>query len=84
MHAVRRAGFDVVEYRNADRYDYPRTEIRDRAGNPQVAALRDWMRREYGVGEVVKDAGKSAGAEVQLVLGADLADTLRRRERAER
>ena len=84
MQRLRRAGFDVVEYRNADRYDYPKTRIRDLTGKPEAEALRQWLRREFGVGEMVRESMQSAPADVQLLLGADLADTLRRRERAGR
>jgi len=77
MQRLRRAGFDVVEYRNADRYDYERTLIRDRSGREGAAArLQEWLVREYGVGSVEADPVAVPEADLQLVLGADLADTL--------
>jgi hypothetical protein len=82
---LRRAGFDVVEYRSAERYDYEKTLVKDRAGKPEAAArVRSWLQREYGVGEVQQDRVASPGADVLLILGADLADTLRHRERSAR
>ena len=81
MHRLRRAGFDVVEYRNADRYDYERTLIKDRSGKDGAASrLVQWMRREYGVGERVEDKVGVPEADLVLVIGADLSDTLRARE----
>jgi hypothetical protein len=81
MHRLRRADFDVVEYRNADRYDYERTLIKDRSGKSGAAdRLLEWMRREYGVGERVEDRVSVPGADLVLVIGIDLSDTLRARE----
>ena len=79
---LRLAGFDVVNFRNADRDDYARTLVKDRSGKPIAAdRVRDWMRLEFGVGEIVRDPIEAPEADVLLILGADLADTLRRRER---
>ena len=81
MNRLRRSGFDVVEYRNADRYDYARTLIKDRSGRDGASVrLRDWMRNEYGVGEVVDDKVGVPEADLVLIIGADFADTLRVRE----
>jgi hypothetical protein len=78
MNQLRRSGFDVVEYRNADRYDYERTLIKDRSGREGAPArLRDWMRREYGVGEIVDDKVGVPEADLVLIIGSDFADTLR-------
>jgi len=44
MLRLRRAGFDVVDCRNADRHDYAKTLVRDLRQNPQAADLRDWLR----------------------------------------
>jgi hypothetical protein len=85
MTQLRRAGFDVVEYRNADRYDYEKTQVLDRAGKPEAAArVQGWLQRAYGVGEVRRQPVPSPEADVLLILGADLADTLRKLERAHR
>lgn len=82
MLQLRRAGFDVVEYKNADNYDYPHTLIKDRAGKPEAAGrVCAWMQREYGVGESVREVMVSPPSDVLLILGADLADTLASRER---
>lgn len=81
MHRLRRTGFDVVEFRNADRSDYEKTLIRDRSGRAGAAAkLDEWMSREYGVGEVVEDRVSVPEADLVLVVGRDLADTIRVRE----
>jgi len=81
MQRCRRAGFDVVEYKNADRYDYERTLVRDRSGKPGAAIrARDWLRAEFNVGELVEDRAAVPEADILLVLGADLADTLKARE----
>jgi hypothetical protein len=85
MLELRRAGFDVVEYRNADSYDYQKTLVEDRAGKPEAASrVQDWLRRTYGVGELRHVPVAAPEADVLLILGADLADTLRRLERAGR
>ncbi len=77
LHGVE---FDVLDFRNADRYDYPRTLVRDRSGKSEAASrLRDLLQGDFGVGEVVRDRAEIPEADLVLVLGKDLADTLRRR-----
>jgi hypothetical protein len=74
---LRRAGFDVLDTDNADRFDYDRTIVRDRSGKAGAAEkLRDWLRAEYGVGEVREDGVPVPEADLILVLGQDLADSL--------
>jgi hypothetical protein len=77
MSRLRRAGFDVVEYRDADNYDYAHTLVKDRAGKPEGAGqVCAWLQREFGVGETVRDQVPTPSADVLLILGADLADSL--------
>jgi hypothetical protein len=74
--------FDVVEYRTANRYDYEKTLVKDRTGKPGAARqVRDWLQREYGVGQILEERIPAPEADVLVILGADLADTLRRLER---
>jgi hypothetical protein len=78
---LRRAGFDVLDTDNADRFDYDRTVVRDRSAKPGAAEkLRDWLRAEYGVGEIQADRVPVPEADLILVLGRDLADSLARGE----
>lgn len=77
LHGVE---FDVLDFRNADRYDYPRTLVRDRSGKPDAASkLCDLLQSRYGVGEVVRDRAEIPEADLVLIIGKDLADTLRLR-----
>lgn len=72
--------FDVLDFRNADRYDYQKTLVRDRSGKDGAArALCDLLQDDFGVGELVVDRVEVPEADVVLVLGKDLADTLSRR-----
>ena len=76
---LRSAGFDVLDYRTADRSDYPRTLIKDRGRRAGAGArVRDYLRRTWGVGDLVVEPVETAEADVDLILGADLADTLSR------
>jgi hypothetical protein len=78
---LRRAGFDVLDTDNADRFDYDRTVVRDRSGKAGAAEkLRDWLRAEYGVGEIRQDGVPVPEADLILVLGRDLADSLAKGE----
>lgn len=78
---LRRAGFDVLDTDNADRFDYDRTVVRDRSGKAGAAEkLRDWLRAEYGVGEIRRDSVPVPEADLILVLGQDLADSLAKGE----
>lgn len=80
MRELRRSGFDVVEYKNADRYDYDRTVVKDRSGREGAAGLlRGWVRDRYGVGEIVDDRVGVPEADLVLIIGADLADSLQAR-----
>ncbi len=76
------SGFDVVDCRNADRHDYAKTLIRGGSGPRNGAErLRDYLRKEYGVGEISSAPGASRWSDLVLILGADLADTLAHREK---
>jgi hypothetical protein len=78
---LRGAGFDVLDTDNADRFDYDRTVVRDRSGKAGAAEkLRDWLRSEYGVGEIREDGAAVPEADLILVIGRDLADSLAKRE----
>lgn len=84
MHKLRRAGFDVVEYKDADHFDYPHTLVKDRSGKPEAAGrVCAWLQKEFGVGETVSDLVAAPSSDILLILGADLADTLKIRERAD-
>ena len=61
-----------------------RHSTRDQGIGAKGQALCGWMRREFGVGVMSSVHSTSTVADVQLVLGVDLADTLRRRETIER
>jgi hypothetical protein len=81
MMRLRRAGFDVVEYKDADNYNYTHTLVKDRAGNPEAAGqVCAWLQREFGVGETVRDVVPTPASDVLLILGSDLADSLRARQ----
>jgi hypothetical protein len=78
---LRRAGFDVLDTGNADRFDYEQTVVRDRSGKAGAATkLSDWLQAEYGVGEVRDDRVPVPEADLILILGRDLADSLARGE----
>ncbi len=80
---LRRAGFDVLDTDNADRFDYDRTVVRDRSGKAGAAEkLSAWLQAEYGVGEVKPDRVPVPEADLILVLGQDLADSLAKRTKA--
>lgn len=81
---LRRSGFDVVDYGNASRYDHETTLVVDRSGQAEmVSRLQSWLGREYGVGAVKRDVAPVPEADMVLVLGRDLADTLKARETRE-
>jgi hypothetical protein len=81
MRRLRHAGFDVVEFKNADRSDYESTLVKDRSGHERAAEVAAFLRKDLGVGRMVEDRVATPSADVLLILGRDLADTLEKRER---
>lgn len=78
---LRRAGFDVLDTDNAERSDYDSTVVRDRSGKAGAAEkLRDWLQAEHGVGVIQRDNVPVPEADLILVLGRDLADSLAKGE----
>ena len=75
---LRRRGFDVVDFGNAERFDHPRTRVLDRVGNPEHA--REVAAALQGVPiESVPDS--SLYLDVTVIIGRDLEDLLGRAER---
>ena len=77
--AIRGPRFDVVDYRDADRYDYLETAILTTERGRQAAQelLRE-LEERYGVGEIQLITETIYAADVRLVLGADLAEQWKR------
>jgi len=67
---LREAGFDVVDIRNADRSDYGRTIVLDRAG---VRRFAESVARELGVDDPVAEPSDDLLLEVTVILGRDRA-----------
>lgn len=81
-HFLRRAGFDVVEWRDADRYDYEKTLILERSGRPGAGAkVQAQLQREFGVGVVEARVVEVPEADVQVILGADLRAVVEARQK---
>lgn len=72
--------FDVVDYRNADSYDHRETTIlaNDR-GRQAAQDLLAELSARYGVGQVRMTTETIYGADIRLILGADLADVWKQR-----
>lgn len=77
---IRGPSFDVVDYRDAAEYDHTSTVILASSQGRQAAQklLRELQER-YGVGEIQMTTETIFGADVRLILGADLADIWNRR-----
>lgn len=75
---LRDAGFDVVDFGNADRFDHAQTTILDRIGRPTLA--REVGRALPGV-RIASEPDSSLFLDVTVVLGADVADVLERGRR---
>jgi hypothetical protein len=78
--AIRGPHFDVVDYRDADRYDYTETTILTTEQGRQAAQrLLQELQERYRVGEIQLIMEPIYAADVRLILGADLADSWDRR-----
>ncbi|MBM3307335.1 MAG: LytR C-terminal domain-containing protein [Candidatus Eisenbacteria bacterium] len=65
---LRSHGFDVVDYRNADRPDYAQSIVIDRAGDTGVARH---VARLIGTGGVIQQIPDTPLVDVVLIVGAD-------------
>jgi hypothetical protein len=73
---LRAEGFDVVEWRDANRYDYSRTLVLATERHREAAVgVRDFLQGELGVGELQIQESPGSLADVQVILGADMAET---------
>ncbi len=79
---LRRRGFDVVDFGNADRFDHERTHVLDRIGNPGYA--RDVAAVLQGV-PIESAPDSSLYLDVTVMIGRDLEEVMERAdpERAE-
>ncbi len=72
---LRRRGFDVVDFGNADRFDHERTHVLDRVGNPgyarEVAAILQGVPIESA-------PDSSLYLDVTVMIGRDLEEVLER------
>jgi hypothetical protein len=74
---MRRAGFDVFEATNADRSDYRETLIVIRSDRLERAErIAEFVRRKLGVGRVIHERARAPEADVLLILGSDIPDSL--------
>lgn len=72
--------FDVVDYRDAERYDHVDTSIlATERGREAARELLSALRERYDVGEIHLVEDGIYGADVRLILGADLAEARRER-----
>lgn len=74
---LRDAGFDVVDFGNADRFDHERTVVVDRVGHPRRA--REVAAALRGV-PIRTDPDSSLFLDVTVVIGEDLEEVLSRRD----
>jgi len=72
--------FDVVDTGNADHYDYVKTEVVAAEADSNAAqAVADFLQERFGVGVVRLTEKRPSGlADVRVVIGADLADAMKR------
>jgi len=74
---MRRSGFDVFETTNADRSDYGQTLVVIRSSHEEAAnRIAAFLKRQLGVGQVIRQRAKIPEADVLLILGSDFPDTL--------
>ena len=65
-------GFDVMFVGNADDFQYDRTLVVDRAGDPSKALA---IREVLGTGTVISQLNSSSFVDATVVLGRDMAGT---------
>jgi len=65
---LRAHGYDVVDFRNAGRSDYPESIVMDRAGDTGVALD---VARLVGTGNVIQQIPDTPLVDVVLIVGAD-------------
>lgn len=63
-------GYNVVQYGNADRFDYQETLVFDYTSNPFTL---DGLEELFGLqpGQIISGQGGPAGVDVRIILGAD-------------
>ena len=71
---LRELGFDVVDIRNADRFDYDSTLVLDRVGKPRFARA---VARRLEVEAPIQQRNGELLLEVTVILGRDLAERYR-------
>lgn len=82
---LRRRGFDVVEWRDADRYDYQNTLVQDRAGRGSAAdLLAEKLQAAFAVGRLDPQVVEVPEADVRVVLGLDLVEAFAREQKQAR
>lgn len=68
---LRSFGLDVIDFRNADNFEYPETIVVDRAGDLDTAAS---VARRLGVGNVIQQIPETPLVDIIVIVGADYAD----------
>ncbi|MEZ4648939.1 MAG: LytR C-terminal domain-containing protein [Candidatus Eisenbacteria bacterium] len=77
---IRGPRFDVVDYRDADRYDYLKTLVlTTERGRQEALEVLEELQARYGVGEIQLTSEPIFAADVRVILGADLAEIWNRR-----
>jgi hypothetical protein len=65
---LRSRGFDVVDFRNADRFDYPETIVVDQTGDIESAV---GVAKLLHVSNVVQQVPETPLVDVVIIIGAD-------------
>ena len=65
---LRHLGLDVIDFRNADNFDYTETIVVDRTGDLASAAA---VARMLGVGNVIQQIPETPLVDVIVIIGAD-------------
>ncbi|MCB9463054.1 MAG: LytR C-terminal domain-containing protein [Candidatus Eisenbacteria bacterium] len=72
---IRSPRFDVVDYKDADRYDYLETLVlTTERGRQEALEVLEELQARFGVGEIQLTSEPIYAADVRVILGADLAD----------
>lgn len=67
---LRTFGLDVIDFRNADNFDYLETIVVDRCGDLDTAAS---IARRLGVGNVIQQIPETPLVDIIVIVGADYA-----------
>jgi polyisoprenyl-teichoic acid--peptidoglycan teichoic acid transferase len=74
---LREAGFNVIRYQNADRFDYDRTILVDRGDHPySIETLAQHL--EVRPEQIQRVPGGDDGADIVVIVGRDLAERIAR------